>query len=192
MLRTPEEICNQGYFLGVLDKAMTDDFFRNCLDHMIDLRHPLPVLANRHSLARDRGFLGQALVQVKADKKIKDLDLFCLVSAIAGGSVSNAGRPRLPARLMVTLLYLKHAFNECNKEVIQRWGEMPTWQYFSGNEYFEHRWPCDPTQLGRFRKLLSEDGVEELLARTLTDEERRLLKRHQAIEPIIAHLKADH
>jgi IS5 family transposase len=26
---------------------MTDDFFRNRLDQMIDLRHPLAVLANR-------------------------------------------------------------------------------------------------------------------------------------------------
>ena len=38
---------------------------------------------------------------------------------------------------------------------------------FSGNEYFEHQWPCDPTQLGRFRKALGEEGVEELLARTM-------------------------
>ena len=51
--------------------------------------------------------------------------------------------------------------------MIQRWGETPTWQYFSGNEYFEHQWPCDPTQLGRFRKALGEEGVEELLARTM-------------------------
>ena len=29
-------------------------------------------------------------------------------------------------------------------------------------------------------------------AKRLTDEERRLLKRRQAIEPIIGHLKADH
>ena len=27
--------------------ASTDDFFRSRLDHMIDLRHPLAVLANR-------------------------------------------------------------------------------------------------------------------------------------------------
>jgi transposase, IS5 family len=27
--------------------AITDEFFRNCLDQMIDLRHPLVVLANR-------------------------------------------------------------------------------------------------------------------------------------------------
>jgi IS5 family transposase len=64
--------------------------------------------------------------------------LFGLVSAVSGGSPSSAGRPRLPNRLVVALLYLKHAFNESDEELIERWCETPTWQYFSGNEYFEH------------------------------------------------------
>jgi IS5 family transposase len=147
---------------------MTDDFFRNRLDQMIDLRHPLAVLANRMPWQEIEASLAQRWArQVKAGKKIEDLDLFGPVSAVTGGGISNAGRPRLPTRLMVALLYLKHAFNESDEDVIQRWGETPTWQYFSGNEYFEHRWPCDPTQLGRFRKALGEEGVEELLARTM-------------------------
>jgi len=147
---------------------MTDDFFRNRLDQMIDLRHPLAVLANRMPWQEIEASLAQRWArQVKAGKKIEDLDLFGPLSGVAGGGVSNAGRPRLPTRLMVALLYLKHAFNESDEDVIQRWGETPTWQYFSGNEYFEHQWPCDPTQLGRFRKALGEEGVEELLARTM-------------------------
>jgi hypothetical protein len=37
-----------GLFLGVfVSSAITDDVCRNCLDQMIDLRHPLAVLANR-------------------------------------------------------------------------------------------------------------------------------------------------
>ena len=68
---------------------------------------------------------------------------------------------------MVSLLYLKHAFNESDEYVSGRWGETPTWQYFSGSDYFEHRWPCDLTLLGSFRKLLGEEGVEELLASTM-------------------------
>jgi IS5 family transposase len=147
---------------------MTDDFFRNRLDQMIDLRHPLAVLANRMPWQEIEASLAHRWARkVKAGKKIEDLDLFGPVSGVVGGGISNAGRPRLPTRLMVALLYLKHAFNESDEDVIQRWGETPTWQYFSGNEYFEHRWPCDPTQLGRFRKLLGEEGVEELLARTM-------------------------
>lgn len=147
---------------------MTDDFFRNRLDQMIDLRHPLAVLANRMPWQEIEASLAQRWArQVKAGKKIEDLDLFGPTVAVTGAGISNAGRPRLPTRLMVALLYLKHAFNESDEDVIQRWGETPTWQYFSGNEYFEHRWPCDPTQLGRFRKALGEEGVEELLARTM-------------------------
>jgi hypothetical protein len=150
------------------DSTMVDDFFRNRLDQMIDLRHPLAVLANRMPWQEIEASLAQRWArQAKAGKKIEGLDLFGPVSVVAGGGTSNAGRPRLPTRLMVALLYLKHAFNESDEEVIQRWGETPTWQYFSGNEYFEHQWPCDPTQLGRFRKASGEEGAEELLARTM-------------------------
>ena len=34
-------------------------------------------------------------------------------------------------------------------------------------DYFEHRAHCDPTLIGRFRKLIGEEGVEELLAKTI-------------------------
>ncbi len=147
---------------------MTDDFFRNRLDQMIDLRHPMAELANHMPWQEIEASLAQRWArQVKACKKIEDLELFGSVSMVVGGGVSNDGCPRLPTRLMVALMYFKHAFYESDEYVIQRWGEIPTWQYFSGNEYFEQQWPCDPTQLGRFRKALGKEGVEELLACTM-------------------------
>ena len=150
------------------DMLMTDDFFRNRLDQMIDLRHPLAVLANRMPWQEIEASLAHRFArQVRTGKKIEDMDMFGPTVAVAGAGVSNAGRPRLPTRLMISLLYLKHAFNESDEDVVQRWGETPSWQYFSGNEYFEHRWPCDPTQLVKFRKLIGEEGVEEMLARTV-------------------------
>ena len=36
------------------------------------------------------------------------------------------------------------------------------WQFFSGMDYFEHRLPCDATQIGRFRRDLGENGMEQL------------------------------
>ena len=148
--------------------SMTEDFFRNLLDQLIDLRHPLAVLANRMPWQEIEASLAHRFArQVRSGQKIEGMDMFGPTQALAGSGVSNAGRPRLPTRLMVSLLYLKHAFNESDEDVVQRWGETPTWQYFSGNEYFEHRWPCDPTLLVKFRKLLGEEGVEELLARTI-------------------------
>jgi len=35
-------------------------------------------------------------------------------------------------------------------------------------DYFEHRFPCDATLIGKFRKLIGEDGVEELLSQTIS------------------------
>ncbi len=75
--------------------------------------------------------------------------------------------PPSPTRLMASLQYLKHAFNESDEDVDQCWGETPTWQYLSGQEYFEYRLPCDPTLLVKFRKLLGEEGIEEILARII-------------------------
>ena len=151
--------------------ASTDDFFRSRLDHMIDLRHPLAVLANRMPWQEIEASLAHRFArQAKAGKKIEDLDnmgLFGATVFLSGAGVSNAGRPRLPLRLMACLLYLKHAFNESDEDVCQRWGETPTWQYFCGQAYFEHRGPCEPTLLVKFRKLIGEEGVEQLLARTI-------------------------
>ena len=45
---------------------------------------------------------------------------------------------------------------------MERWSENVPWQYFSGREYYEHRPPCDPAQIGRFRSAIGESGVEEL------------------------------
>jgi IS5 family transposase len=53
---------------------------------------------------------------------------------------------------MVSLLYLKNSFNLSDEELVVRWSENILWQYFSGMDYFEHRLPCDPTQIGRFGK----------------------------------------
>lgn len=70
-------------------------------------------------------------------------------------------------RLMLSLLYLKHAFNLSDEAVVEHWSENVVWQYFSGLGYYEPRLPCDATQLGRFRKAIGEAGVEELLRATI-------------------------
>jgi IS5 family transposase len=105
--------------------------------------------------------------KVRAGKKLSGIDLFgeqIQMSAVK----SNAGRPRVPLRTMIALLYLKHAFNESDEGVVQRWSETPVWQFFGGRAYFDQALPCDSTTLVKFRGLLGEDGVEELLAQTIT------------------------
>jgi IS5 family transposase len=68
---------------------------------------------------------------------------------------------------MVALLYLKHAFNLSDEELCERWSENVVWQFFSGMTYYEPRLPCDATQIGRFRRVLGEAGVEQLLKSTI-------------------------
>jgi IS5 family transposase len=146
----------------------TPDFFRSRLDAMIDLRHPLAVLARQ--LPWDR--IEQALTPKfahqdrPARQEISD-DLLGEHQVEFGGGVSNAGRPRLSIRLMASLVYLKNAFNLSDEELVQRWSENVQYQFFSGMEYYEPRLPCDATQIGRFRRAIGEDGLEQLLKCTV-------------------------
>jgi len=146
----------------------TDDFFRARLDQMIDLRHPLAVLAQRLPWAQIEATLAPAFAhQPRSGKVLTERDLFGTSLEVAGGAPSPAGRPRLPIRLMVALLYLKHAFNLSDEALVERWSQDVVWQYFSGQDYYTPKLPCDPTQLGRFRKAIGEAGVEELLKATI-------------------------
>jgi IS5 family transposase len=146
----------------------TDDFFRARLDQMIDLRHPLAVLANRMPWAQIESALAPAFARRnRRGQAVAGSDLFGTSLQIAGAGISAAGRPRLPIRLMAALLYLKHAFNLSDEELVARWSENVVWQYFSGQEYYTPELPCDATQIGRFRTAIGEAGVEELLQATI-------------------------
>ena len=145
----------------------TEDFFRARLDHMIDLRHPLCVLSSRMPWQQIEASISHLFMRkARSSVAMPDLDLFG-EAPVATGRVSNAGRPRVPLRVMIALLYLKHAFNESDEGVVQRWADTPRWQFFGGWAYYEDRQPCDATTLVKFRQLLGDEGVEELLAQTI-------------------------
>ena len=146
----------------------TDDFFRARLDQMIDLRHPLAVLAGRMPWSQIEAALAPSFARRNRQGQVIDRsDLFGTTLEIAGAGPSAAGRPRLSIRLMAALLYLKHAFNLSDDDLVARWSENVVWQFFSGQDYYEPRLPCDATQLGRFRTAIGEAGVEELLKATI-------------------------
>ena len=79
-------------------------------------------------------------------------DLFgtTLEIAGAGAGVSAAGQPRLPIRLMAALLYLKHAFNLSDEELVTRWSEDVVWQYFSSQDNYTPHCPAMRLRLGAF------------------------------------------
>ncbi len=146
----------------------TPDFFRARLDAMIDMKHPLAILANRFPWAEIETILRPFFArQGGSGKTIAVNDWFGSTVQLAGGARPQAGRHRLPMRQMVALLLLKHTYNESDESVVERWAQDVYFQYFSGQEYFEARKPCDPTQIGRFRKAIGEAGLAEILARTV-------------------------
>lgn len=144
------------------------DLFRPRLAEMIDLRHPLAVLASRLPWAQIEAALAPCFArQVREGRVVAQDDLFGPSLQLAGAGIAAAGRPRLPIRLMASLLYLKHAYKLSDEELVQRWAENVVWQHFSGMQFYEPRLPCDATQIGRFRLGLGEAGVEELLKATI-------------------------
>ena len=135
---------------------------------MVDPRHPLAVLARKMPWTEIEAALAPAFAHKdRKGRSVEGADMFGPTLSVSGAGVSAAGRPRLPIRLMVSLLYLKHAFNQSDESVVERWSENVVWQLFSGMEYYTPKLPCDATQISRFRKILGEAGVEQLLRTTI-------------------------
>ena len=145
------------------------DFFHGRLEYMVDMRQPLAVLATRMPWGLVEQRLAPLLTRpVRTGRHAVVQDLFGTSEQVRTSGVSAAGRPRLPIRLMASLLYLKHAYGLSDEEVTARWSQDVVFQFFSGQVYFENRVPCDASLLSRFRSAVGEAGVEELLAVTIT------------------------
>ncbi len=70
-------------------------------------------------------------------------------------------------RLMAGLLLLKEIKGLSDEEVCCAWRENPYFQYFCGEEYFQHSFPVEPPSLSIFRKRIGEDGMHLLLVETI-------------------------
>ena len=113
------------------------DLFRERLEAIIDLGHPLVRLAAIVPWSRfDDAF---------------------------GGFYRPLGRPAKPTRLMVGLHYLKHVHDLSDEEVVARWVENPYWQFFCGFEFFQHEVPINASTMTRWRKRIGPAGLEEML-----------------------------
>lgn len=119
-----------------------DDLLRPRLVELIDARHGLVKLA--------------ALI---------DWEFF--EQEWAGFFPSHRGRPATSPRLIAGLMYLQHAFNLSDEAVIARWVENPYYQHFTGETFFQHHPPIDPSSMSRWRKRIGEEGVEWLLTKTI-------------------------
>jgi IS5 family transposase len=82
------------------------------------------------------------------------------------------GAPGKEIRLMVGLQYLKYMYNESDEMIVQKFVENPYYQYFCGNEYFEHSFPIDSSSMTRFRKRMGKETIEELFKETISSASR--------------------
>ena len=162
------------------------DLFRMRLENLVLPNHPLVVLGSHIQWDTIERRLSHLFQRKPKQVQALELDgLFGMHAAIVPVQPSRAGRKRLPFRLMASLLYLKHAFNESDDGVVDRWAETPAWQSFSGEVYFENRRPCDGSLLTRFRQILGEEGVEELLAQTVNAAVAMKVIDRSALESVI-------
>jgi len=88
-------------------------------------------------------------------------------AAIDSCYAEELGRPGVNTRLMVGLMYLKHAFDESDESVAARWVENPYWQFFCGFHYMQHEPPIDSSMMSKWRKRVGADRLEKLLEATI-------------------------
>src|SRR5262249_62354179 len=73
------------------------------------------------------------------------------------------GQPPLPTRLMAGLAILKHTYDLSDETLCDRWMENPYFQYFCGEEFFQHALVFDRSSLTRWRQRMGEDKLKALL-----------------------------
>jgi len=116
------------------------DLFRARLDQIINMKHELVQLAGK----LDWDWLDGEIAPLYSDK----------------------GRPGIETRFVIGLLLLKHVFALSDEEVCERWVYDPYFQYFTGEEFFQHVFPHERSDLSHWRKRLGEK-LELLLAESL-------------------------
>ncbi len=123
-----------------LKKADHDDLFRARLDRIINMRHELAVLADKI----DWAWLDEQLAE----------------------SFSDQGRPAEPVRFMIGMFLLKHTYALSDEQVWDRWVHDPYFQYFTGEEFFQHALPHERSGMSHWRKRIG-DRLDILLAESL-------------------------
>ena len=69
---------------------------------------------------------------------------------------------------MAGLAILKHTYDLSDEVLCERWVENPYFQYFCGEEFFQHRLPFDRSSLTRWRKRMGEERLQALLQESLS------------------------
>src|SRR5256884_1327177 len=68
---------------------------------------------------------------------------------------------------MAGLAILKHTYNLSDEVVCEQWIENPYYQYFCGEEFFQHRLPLDRSSMTNWRNRMGEERLQALLQESL-------------------------
>lgn len=118
------------------------ELFRVELEQLVDGEHPLVKLGRQMNWAGFEERLGATYA-------------------------AKNGAPGCRTRLMVALHYLKYQHDLSDEAVVQHWVENPYWQHFSGEQFFQHELPINPSSMTRWRLRLGEAGAEAMLQETI-------------------------
>ena len=118
----------------------SSDLFRARLDQIINLKHELVQLAGKI----DWDWIDGEIAPLYSDK----------------------GRPGIETRFVIGLLLLKHIYGLSDEAVCDRWVYDPYFQHFTGEEFFQHAFPHERSDLSHWRQRLG-DKLELLLAESL-------------------------
>ena len=118
----------------------SSDLFRARLDQIINMKHELVQLAGKI----DWDWIDGEIAPLYSDK----------------------GRPGIETRFVIGLLLLKHIYGLSDEGVCERWVHDPYFQHFTGEEFFQHEFPHERSDLSHWRKRLG-DKLQMLLAESL-------------------------
>jgi IS5 family transposase len=138
------------------DEQKSDELFRSQLTQIINVQHELAKLARRIDWNH-------------IDRQVAPF-------------FATEGRPAIRSRLMVGLHLLKSLYHLSDEAVCERWVENPYYQYFCGEDYFQHTFPIQRSSMTHWRKRVGEKLFETLLQESL-----RIAFEEKALN--ITHLK---
>jgi len=117
-----------------------NDLFQARLDQIINMKHELVALAGKI----DWDWLDEEVAPLYSDK----------------------GRPGIETRFALGLFLLKSIYALSDDGVCDRWVYDPYFQYFTGEEFFQHKFPHERSDLNHWSNRLG-DKLELLLAESL-------------------------
>ena len=108
----------------------SSDLFRARLEQIINMKHELVQLAGKI----DWDWLDREIAPLYSDK----------------------GRPGIETRFVLGLLLLKHIYALSDEGVCDRWVYDPYFQHFTGEEFFQHVFPHERSDLTHWRNRLGD------------------------------------